>query len=66
LLRTFVARLAAATNICPQPRQNAAATRLATNMASSDTDDDGILIAGVLLFAAFVNEQLYFMNVRES
>jgi len=55
LLRTFVAQLAAATKICPQPRQNAAATKRATNMASSDTDDDVILIR-VLLSGAFVNE----------
>ena len=39
-----------------QPCQNAAATKHSTNMASSDTDDDGILIAGVLLSGAFVNE----------
>jgi len=56
LLRTFVAQLAVATKICPQPRQNAAATKRATNLASSDTDDDVILIAGVLLSGAFVNE----------
>ena len=54
--QTFVAQLAAATNICPQPRQNAAATKCTTNMASSDTDDDVILIAGVLLSGAFANE----------
>jgi len=56
LLRTFLAQLAAATKICPQPRQNAAAAKRATNMASSDTDDDVILIAGVLLSGAFVDE----------
>jgi len=39
LLRTFVAHLAAATKICPQPRQNAAAAKRTTNMASSDTDE---------------------------
>jgi len=55
-LRTFVAQLVAATKICPQPRQNAAATTCATNMASSDTDDDVILIAGVLLSGAFLNQ----------
>ena len=38
------------------PRQNAAATKRATNMTSSDTDDDGILNAGVLLSAAVVSE----------
>jgi len=32
----------------PQPRQNAAATKLTTNVASNDTADDVILIAGVL------------------
>jgi len=52
--RTFVAQLVAATKICPQPRQNAAATKRATNMASSDTDHDVILIAGVLLSGAFL------------
>jgi len=56
LLRT-IAQLAAATKICPQPRQSAAATKRVTNMASSDTDDDVILIAGVLLAGAFVNER---------
>jgi len=56
LLRTFVAQLVAATKICPQPRQNAAATKRATNMASCDIDDGGILIAGVLLSGAFLNE----------
>jgi len=54
LLRTFVAQLAAVTKICPQPRQNAAATKRTTSRASSDTDDDVILIAGVL--GAFVNK----------
>jgi len=44
-LRTFVAQLAAATKICPQPRQNAAATKRATNVASRATDDDVILIS---------------------
>ena len=39
LLRTFVAQLVAATKIYPQPRQNAVATKRATNVASSDTDD---------------------------
>ena len=39
-----------------QPRQNATATKHVTNMASSDTDDYGILIAGMLLSGAFVNE----------
>jgi len=39
-----------------QPRQNAAATKHATNMAKGDRDDDVILIAGVLLSGAFVNE----------
>jgi len=34
---------------------NAAATKRATNMASNDTDDGVILIAGVLLSGAFVN-----------
>jgi len=34
LLRTFVVQLAAVTKICPQPRQNAAATKRATKMAS--------------------------------
>jgi len=57
LLRTFVAQLVAATKICPQPRQNTAATKRATNMASSDTDDDGILIDGLLLSGAFLNER---------
>jgi len=43
-------------NLCdPQPRQNAAATKRATNMASSATGD-AILIAGVLLSSACVNE----------
>jgi len=55
LLRTFDAQLAAATKICLQPCQNAGATKRATNMASSDTDD-AILIARVLLSGAFVNE----------
>ena len=56
LLWTFVAQLVATTKICSQPRQNAAATKRATNMVSSDTDDGGILIAGVLLSGAFLNE----------
>ena len=56
-MQTFFAQLAAATKICPQPRQSAAATKRVTNMASSDTDDDVILIAGVLLAGAFVNER---------
>ena len=57
LLRTFVAKLAAAaaTKIYPQPRQNTAVTKHATNMASSDTDDDVILIAGVVLSGTFVS-----------
>jgi len=66
LLRTFVAQLAAATKICPQPRQNAAATKRATNVASGDTDDDVILI-GVLLSGASVNEcrkQLISVNIK--
>jgi len=41
--------------ICPQPRQNATATKRATNMASSDMDDDVIVTSGVLLSGAFVN-----------
>jgi len=41
--------------ICPQPRQNATATKRATNMASSDMDDNVIVIAGVLLSGTFVN-----------
>jgi len=44
LLRAFVAQLAAATKICPQPRQNAAATKRSTNMASSDADDDVLML----------------------
>jgi len=57
LLRTFVVvQLAAATKICLQPCQNAPATKCVTNMASSDTDDDVISIAGVLLSGGFVNE----------
>ena len=56
LLRTFVAQLAAATKISPQPRKNAAATKPATDMASCDTDDDVILTAGVLLSVSFLNE----------
>jgi len=55
LLRTFVAQLAAVTKICPQPRQNTAAAKRGTKMASSDTDDDVSLI-GVLLSGTFVNE----------
>jgi len=47
LLRTFVAQLVAVTKICPQPRQNAATTKRATNMASGDTDNDVSLIAGL-------------------
>jgi len=39
LLRTFVVQLAAATKICLQPRQNAAATKRATCIASNNTDD---------------------------
>jgi len=39
LLRTFVAQLVAATKICSQPRQNAVATKHATNMTSSVTDE---------------------------
>jgi len=42
---TFVAQFVAVTKICPQPRQNAATT----DMASNDADDDVILIAGVLI-----------------
>jgi len=55
LLGIFVAQLAAVTKICPQPSQNAAATKCVTNMASGDTDNDAILIAGVLS-GAFGNE----------
>jgi len=47
---------AAATKICLQPDQNVDATERATNMVSGDIDDDVILIAGVLLSGAFVNE----------
>ena len=35
LLRTSVAQLATTTNICPQGRQNGAATERATNVASA-------------------------------
>jgi len=56
LLQTFVVQLVAATKIRLQPRQNASATKRATNMPSSDTDDDVILIAGVLLSGAFLNQ----------
>ena len=49
-------QLAAAIKLCLQPHQNAAATKRATNVASSDTDDDVILIAGVLLSGAYVSE----------
>jgi len=52
LLWTFVAQLAAATKICPQLCQNAAATEHTPNMASNDTDDDVIFIAEVLVSGA--------------
>ena len=44
LLRIFVAQLAAATKICPQPCQNAAATKCGTNIASSDADEDVLML----------------------
>ena len=60
-----VAQLVAATKTCHQPRQTAAATKRATSMASSDTDDDVILTAGVLLSGAFVNGCKKFSPVRD-
>jgi len=65
LLWTFVTQLAAATKICPQPRQNAAATKCSTNMASGDTDNDVISIAVVILSGAFVNESKKKANKRK-
>jgi len=53
LLRIFVAQLATATKICPQPRQNAAATKRATNMASmAQTKKEGVSSISRLKFVA--------------
>jgi len=65
LLRTFVEQLAVATKICRQPHRNAAATKRATNTASSNTDDDVILSAWVILSGAFVKKKEESYNKRK-